>query len=66
MGFIIKCFKSKTLQVALIMSILTTVELNLGAVSALLPEALKPYLILSWPSVMIVMRFITTEALTDK
>lgn len=57
---------SKTYITALILGLITALDLNSGVISSLLPENYKPLLLLVWPVAMMTLREITTSAVDDK
>ena len=59
-------FKSKTYWVALIGTLLTVIEANSGFFGQFVPAAYHQYIILLWPVVMLVLREVTTAALSEK
>ena len=58
--------KSKTYWTALIGALLTVAEVNSGFLSSFLPAPYRPYVIMLWPVIMLVLREVTTTALADK
>lgn len=66
MDKVIKLLKSKTFWVAIVGALLTIAEVNSGMFASLMPPAYQPYLLAFWPLVMIVMRTVTTTALSEK
>ncbi|CAM8627073.1 hypothetical protein MCEMSHM24_02707 [Comamonadaceae bacterium] len=57
---------SKTYRAAIIMALLSALEVNMQLVTPLLPANLQPYLVLVWVPVMLTLREVTTAALGDK
>lgn len=66
MNAIIQRLKSKTYWAALIGAILSAVEVNSGFIGSLMPENYRAWAIMFWPVMMIVLREMTTAALSDK
>jgi uncharacterized membrane protein len=66
MNLLIQRFKSKTYWVALIGALLTVAEVNSGFLSNFLPVFYRPYIIMFWPVIMLMLREMTTVALADK
>jgi uncharacterized membrane protein len=59
-------FKSKTYWVAIVGALLTAVELNSGFLGSFIPMPYRNYVILLWPVLMVILREVTTSALSDK
>jgi hypothetical protein len=57
---------SKTYWAGIILALLTVIEVKAGIVAAYLPPQYQPYLLAVWPIVMMLMREVTTTALSDK
>jgi hypothetical protein len=57
---------SKTYWAGIILALLTVVEVKVGIVATYIPPQYQPYLIAVWPVVMMLMREVTTTALSDK
>ncbi len=58
--------KSKTYWAAIVMALVSIIEMNAQIISTALPIEYRSYLLLSWPIVMITLREITAGALSDK
>ncbi len=61
-----KRLKSKTYLVAIVGAVITGIEASSGFVSDFLPAAVRPYLVLVWPLLMLGMREFTTSAIAEK
>jgi uncharacterized membrane protein len=59
-------FKSKTYWVAIVGALLTAIELNSGFLGSFIPMPYRNYVILLWPVLMVILREVTTSALSDK
>lgn len=57
---------SKTYRAAIIMALLSALEVNMQLVTPWLPVELRPYLVLVWVPVMLTLREFTNAALADK
>jgi len=66
MNLILQRLKSKTYWVAIIGALLTAIEANSGFLSQFIPVAYRPYIVMLWPVLMLVLRELTTSALADK
>lgn len=66
MNTILQRFKSKTYWVALIGALLTVIEFNSGFLGSFIPMPYQSYIIMLWPILMVVLREVTTSALSDK
>jgi uncharacterized membrane protein len=66
MQALIQRLKSKTYWVAVIGALLTAVEANSGFLSQFMPAEYRPYVVMLWPVIMLVLREFTTSALADK
>jgi len=66
MNALLQRFKSKTYWVALIGALLTAVEVNSGFLGSFIPMPYRNYVILLWPVLMVILREVTTSALSDK
>ena len=66
MNKIIQRFKSKTYWAAIIGALLMVVEHNSGIFSKYLPTDWQSAAMLFWPVLMVMLREITTSALSDK
>jgi len=66
MNTILQRFKSKTYWVALIGALLTVIEFNSGFLGSFIPMPYQSYIIMLWPVLMVVLREVTTSALSDK
>jgi uncharacterized membrane protein len=58
--------KSKTYWVALVGALLTVLEANSGFIGQFMPTQYQPYIVMIWPVLMLVLRELTTSALSDK
>jgi uncharacterized membrane protein len=66
MNAILQRFKSKTYWVAIVGALLTAVELNSGFLGSFIPMPYRNYVILLWTVLMVILREVTTSALSDK
>jgi len=66
MNTIIQRLKSKTYWVAILGALLTAVEVNSGFLGSFIPMPYRNYVILLWPVLMVILREVTTSALSDK
>jgi uncharacterized membrane protein len=66
MNAIIQRLKSKTYWVALVGALLTVIETNSGFIGQLLPAPYNIYIVMLWPVLMLILREVTTTALSDK
>jgi uncharacterized membrane protein len=66
MNPILQRFKSKTYWVAILGALLTAVEVNSGFLGSFIPMPYRNYVILLWPVLMVILREVTTSALSDK
>jgi uncharacterized membrane protein len=66
MNALLQRLKSKTYWVALIGALLTAVEVNSGFLGSFIPMPYRNYVILLWPVLMVILREVTTSALSDK
>jgi uncharacterized membrane protein len=66
MNALLQRFKSKTYWVALIGALLTAIEVNSGFLGSFIPMPYRNYVILLWPVLMVILREVTTSALSDK
>ena len=66
MNALIQRLKSKTYWVALVGALLTVIEANGGFLSQFMPAEYRPYIVMLWPVIMLVLREFTTSALADK
>jgi uncharacterized membrane protein len=66
MNALLQRFKSKTYWVAIVGALLTAIELNSGFLGSFIPMPYRNYVILLWPVLMVVLREVTTSALSDK
>lgn len=57
---------SKTYISALLLGLITAVELNNQFLSSLFAEQYRPYLLMIWPVAMMTLREMTKEAVDDK
>lgn len=57
---------SKTYLTAIVMALLSALEVNMQLVTPLLPVEFRTYLVLVWFPVMLTLREFTTVALSDK
>ena len=58
--------KSKTYWAALMLTAITLLEARSGELSALFKPEYRPYLLLTFPFIMVVLRELTTAALSEK
>ena len=58
--------KSKTYWVALVGAFLTVLEANSGFIGQFMPAEYRAYIVMMWPVLMLVLRELTTSALSDK
>jgi hypothetical protein len=63
---IIQRLKSKTYWAALIGAMLTVLEANSGLIGQFLSESYRPYIVMMWPVLMLILREFTNSALSDK
>lgn len=66
MNTILQRLKSKTYWVAIIGALLTAVEVNSGFLCSSIPVPYRNYVIMLWPVLMVLLREVTTSALSDK
>ena len=66
MDTLIKRFKSKTYWVAVIGALLVIIEQNSGFFSMYLPDSYRTAAVMLWPVLMILLREVTTSALSEK
>ena len=66
MNALLQRFKSKTYWVAVVGALLTAIELNSGFLGSFIPMPYRNYVILLWPVLMVILREVTTSALSDK
>jgi len=66
MQALIQRLKSKTYWVALIGALLTAIEVNSGFLGSFIPMPYRDYIIMLWPVLMLILREVTTSALSDK
>lgn len=66
MQALLQRLKSKTYWAALVGALLTAIEANSGFISQFLPAETKPYIVMLWPVLMLVLREVTTTALSEK
>jgi uncharacterized membrane protein len=66
MNALLQRFKSKTYWVAIVGALLTAIELNSGFLGSFIPMPYRNYVILLWPVLMVILREVTTSALSDK
>jgi uncharacterized membrane protein len=66
MEVLIQRLKSKTYWVAIVGALLTAIELNSGFLGSFIPMPYRNYVILLWPVLMVILREVTTSALSDK
>lgn len=57
---------SKTYLSALVLGLVTAVDMNTQVLSGLLPEQYRPYLLMIWPVTMMTLREMTKGALGDE
>jgi uncharacterized membrane protein len=58
--------KSKTYWVALVGASLTVLEANSGFIGQFMPTEYRAYIVMMWPVLMLVLRELTTSALSEK
>jgi uncharacterized membrane protein len=58
--------KSKTYWVAIVGALLTVIETNSGFFGQFIPAPYGSYIVMLWPVLMLVLRELTTSALSDK
>ena len=66
MNTIIQNLKSRTVQTALVMAVISAIEAQSGFFSQFVPPDCRAWLVMLWPVLMIALRQITTQALDDK
>jgi hypothetical protein len=66
MNAILQRLKSKTYWAAIIGALLTGVDASSGFFSQYFPLEVRPYIPLFWPVLMLILREVTTTALSDK
>ena len=66
MQALIQRLKSKTYWAALVGALLTIVEANSGFFGQYIPMPYRTYAVLLWPILMLVLREVTTTALSEK
>jgi len=66
MNALIQRLKSRTYWVALVGALLTIVEANSGFFGQFIPMPYRTYAVLLWPVLMLVLREVTTTALSEK
>jgi uncharacterized membrane protein len=66
MNALLQRLKSKTYWVAILGALLTAVEVNSGFLGSFIPMPYRKYVILLWPVLMVLLREVTTSALSDK
>ena len=66
MNALLQRFKSRTYWVAIVGALLTAIELNSGFLGQYIPMPYRNYIILLWPVLMVILREVTTSALSDK
>jgi uncharacterized membrane protein len=66
MNALVQRLKSKTYWVALVGALLTAIEANSGFLGQFVPALYRAYIIMLWPVLMLVLRELTTTALSDK
>lgn len=59
-------YKSRSVKAALLLSVITALEIHFEFLATLLPAQYRPWAIMVWPTVMLFFRLITKEALMDK
>ena len=59
-------FASKTYRVAVLLALLTAVELQLGFFLQWVPVEYRPWFSMIWPVAMLSLREVTTTALAEK
>lgn len=57
---------SKTYISALLLGLITAVDMNTQFLSGFFPEAYRPFLLMIWPVSMMTLREMTKEAVDDK
>ena len=65
-SLIIKNLSSRTVKLALLLALISGIEVQAGFFSQFVPLAYRPWLIMIWPVAMVIMRNITTTALSEK
>ncbi len=58
--------QSKTYITALVLALITALEMNLQFVQQFIPVQFQQYLVFVWPVAMLTLREVTTVALSDK
>jgi uncharacterized membrane protein len=66
MNTLLQRLKSKTYWVALVGALLTVIELNSNFIGQFIPLPYRTYIIMLWPVLMLILREVTTTALSDK
>ena len=66
MNALLQRIKSRTYWVAIVGALLTAIELNSGFLGSFIPMPYRNYVILLWPVLMVILREVTTSALSDK
>lgn len=57
---------SKTYLAAVTLAIVTAIDVNSGFVSGLLPPEYRPFLLMSWPILMMTLRELTTTSINKE
>lgn len=57
---------SKTYISALLLGIITAVDMNTQFLSGMVPEAYRPWLLMTWPVTMMTLREMTKSAVDEK
>lgn len=63
---LIQNWNSRTVKLALLLGLISGIEVQAGFFSQFVPLEYRPWLIMFWPVAMIFMRNITTTALAEK
>lgn len=66
MDAILARLRSKTYWVAVVGALLTMLEVNINFLGQFLPDPYRPYVVMLWPVLMVVLREVTNTALANK
>ncbi len=59
-------WKSKTYRAAVLLALLSGIEISSGFFAGHVPDAVRPWLVMAWPLLMMLMREVTTASLAEK
>ena len=59
-------WKSKTYRAAVLLALISGVEVSSGFIAGQLPAIIRPWLVMVWPLAMMLLREVTTASLAEK